>query len=231
LDFRQAVPESVEVLFPLEIHKFLRLFPGSIIVVAGEKSQGKTAVALNIIKMNMDKWKIKYMTSELHKEELRDRLDKHEDVKIEDWNFRAVLRSSNFPDLIEPDNLNIIDWIGAEFIGEEYNVGRALKGIFDKLNKGIAVVFIQKDKHKEFGRGAGYTRDLSRVYIVLADNYCKLIDVKSFRGQHSPNGLMIHYKLINGAKFIPEGEWMSEEAWESINKKQSGFKFGKIGDK
>jgi len=39
-------------------------------------------------------------------------------------------------------------------------------------------------------------------------NQIKIVDAKNWKTDQNPRGMFRHYKLVNGAKFLPEGSWM-----------------------
>ena len=112
LDLRSISHRSVDVQLPLGINKYVRLYPGNVVVVAGTPNAGKTAFLLNIIKLNLNRWtnKMRYLCSVMGAEELRNRLDLFPFSDDDVDKFEAVLHVSNFADVIEPDWINIIDY-------------------------------------------------------------------------------------------------------------------------
>jgi hypothetical protein len=89
-------------------------------VIAGAADAGKTALLLNFIKLNQFDFSIYYQSSEMGKEELASRLVNFEDITLDEWNFNAEERSTDFADVIRPDCINIIDYM--ELTGDFYNV-------------------------------------------------------------------------------------------------------------
>ena len=87
IDFRKAKVDVVPIKWPFQIEKMVRLMKKNIVVVAGVSNAGKTALLLNLVKMNMGKFRIAYFSSEMGDTELRDRLLKFEDIPIDDWTF------------------------------------------------------------------------------------------------------------------------------------------------
>ena len=135
--------------------------------------------------------------------ELRDRLSKFPDTTLETWrtcNFYE--RSNNFADVIEPDKINIIDFL--EICSDTWKVGEYLKAIHDKLKTGIAVVAIQKKIGQDLGRGAEFSLEKARLYLSMDRGKAKIIKCKNWVNTSiSPVGLEIDYKLIAGCVFKP----------------------------
>jgi len=210
IDFLHADPSNwLDLKLPLEIDKYVRLFPSNIVIIAGEKGIGKTSFCLDMTRMNKTRFPVNYLSSEMGPEELRNRLERFE-LPIEEWtvvNFRA--RRDNFADLIEPDSINVIDYL--EKYDQFWTIASDICGVFDKLNKGICFIAIQKDTGAESGRGGMFTREKCRLHLALSRkkdpikgvvNEAKIDDVKVFAMPgYNPNGLVLKYKLIQGARF------------------------------
>jgi len=211
IDLDSATGECLPILFPLGLENLYNPMGKNIIIVAGESDSGKTAFLLNMAVMNAGTIQTRYLSSEMGVEELRSRVDKFDEYTLDDWrkiDFRE--RSANFADLILPDGLNIVDFL--EVHNEFYLVGQYIKEIYDKLNNGIAVIAIQKDKGKELGRGASLSLEKARLYLSMGrgedSNFCKIVKCKNWAEKtRNPNGLVIYYKLVSGCKFLAEGFW------------------------
>ena len=207
LDWRSADASTVlDLKWPFGLERLANLFPGNIIVVAGAPNAGKTALLLNLIRLNMTKHQITYFSSEMGPEELKLRLRNFEDLSPDDWNFGAYDRSSNFADVIQPNAVNIIDYL--EVTTDFYKVGGEIKAIHDKLDKGLAVIALQKKRGAELGRGAEFSLEKPRLYLSMDDGELKVIKAKNW-GEESketgqnPNGKVFYFSLVGGCKFVP----------------------------
>ena len=201
---------AIDFKYPLGIHEFYITFPKSICIVAGEPDAGKTAWLLNCAAKNMDNYNIYYFSSEMGGIELRNRLSKFK-VPLEAW--RKVYwkeRSSNFADVIEPDDVNIIDFL--EVHDEFYKVGGLIKDIHDKLNKGIALIALQKNPGRDWGLGGMRSIEKARLYLAMErTGQMKIVKAKNWRNETvNPNGLSIRYRLGGGCHFKVESEWAKE---------------------
>lgn len=186
--------------FPFNLHELVRIYPKNIIVVAGAPDAGKSAYCFNFIKMNMKRWPIVYFTSEMGAEELKVRLSKF-NIPLDEWQFEARERSSNFIDVIYPDWINIIDYL--EITDNFYNVADTLLGIHNKLSKGIAIVVVQKKRGAELGRGAEFSLEKPRLYLALDAGKLRIVKAKNWvNGHKNPNGLAWSFQLVNGATFV-----------------------------
>jgi len=153
---------------------------------------------------------------------LKMRLLQHQDKAIGDWKFEAIERNEDYESVIDPDGLNVIDYIEP---GEEiYKIGGVLRRIHEKLHKGIAVIMLQKKRRQilktgaaagELGYGAEFTLLRPRLYITLDPGIARIVSAKNraVGVAHSPVGKVMPYKIIGGWKVLEDApEWLSEEA-------------------
>lgn len=205
IDFLNAdISQVYDLKFPFEIERYVHIYPKNIIVVAGASNSGKTAFLLNVVRLNMDQHKINYFSSEMGPEELKLRLLKFDDLRLKDWKFHPRERSTNFADAIVPDAVNIIDYL--EVTKDFYEVGGEIKGIFDRLHKGLALIAIQKKTGADYGRGGEFTLEKPRLYISIDNHRIKIMKGKNWANPEiNPNGLEWTFKLVNGCKFIETG--------------------------
>ena len=110
---------------------------------------------------------IRYFTSEMGPAELKSRLAYFDDTSTAEWKgVHFYERTHDFAAVIDPDGLNIIDFL--EVTEDFFLVGRFIRDIFDKLNKGVAIIAIQKDYGRELGRGAS---SVSYTHLTLPTIY------------------------------------------------------------
>jgi len=205
IDFMNAdISQVYDLRFPFNLQQYVNIYPKNVIVVAGASNAGKTAFMLNLVRMNMDRHKIEYFSSEMGPEEMKLRLLKFDDLRLKDWKFHPRERSSNFADAIVPDSINIIDYL--EVNKDFYEVGGEIKGIFDRLNKGLAIIAIQKKTGVDTGRGGEFTLEKPRLYLAMDSGTIKIVKGKNWANNEiNPNGLLWKFKLVGGAKFIETG--------------------------
>ena len=206
LPINPRVPKPLKLSFAFELEKLVNIYKRSIIVIAGSPNAGKTAFVLDFIKRNMEHFPINYFSNEMGDEEFNGRLKLHEDIEPDKWNFKAYERVANFSDVIKKDEFNIIDYIP---ISEEFwKVAGELNRIYDKLGTGVALVALQKDPGKLYGRGASFGEEIARLYLSL--NHNRLIIVKAKAWKNKNNNQMNKskgFRLVGGWKFIPDKDW------------------------
>lgn len=227
--------------WPLFVEDFCVVQPGNVVIIAGTKSAGKTAYALNFADMNADKWagRIHYFNSEMKEFELNMRLRKFERPSKE-WfekiNFHP--RYENFADVIVPDDINIIDYMTV--YDEFWKIAGLINDVGQRLRQGIALINLQKNKGSEFARGGQSTIDLSRLYITLEHisnaegNKAIVLDAKiPKRENENVRGLTCQYHLIQGEKFEFIDRWHhpSDEEREEEEQKKKKAKRKEKADK
>jgi len=213
MDFRNAPTVEFELTWPLEIEKQCKIYPGNIIVLAGEKSAGKTCFMLNVVKENMNNHEIVYLNSEMGESELKVRLKLLQDVSLSDWRFTPIMRQGNWADLITADKkIWIIDYL--EIPAERlYTVADEIRAIHAKLKEGICIIGLQKVVGRNTGRGDTFSMEKSRLYLALERGCLKIVDAKAWRNSaDNPRGKIREFKLINGSKFLPSGYWKNGES-------------------
>ncbi len=215
LDYLNAPTEEIKIVYPFEIEKYVETYPGNIIVIAGEQNAGKTAFLLNFIKLNMLKHDIWYFNSEMGNTELRKRLEKFSDLNLRDWKFNPRERSQNFADIIQPDSINVIDFL--EIHDEFYRVGGYLKDIHNKLKDGIAVIALQKNPGTDYGLGGARGLEKPRLYLAMEPGKLKIVKAKNWKTETNPNNMEIEFKLVQGCKFIT-----NDSGWVCGKKSNNG---------
>jgi len=201
-----ALSKPLDLWLPFDIHKHFNAYPGNLLTFAGVTDSGKTALAVNIIRNNDDKWAIDYWTNELSGEELNERLQNIEPEKyIEDWNFEARVIKPGYLQKIRPDILSIFDYID---VGDPfYRISEEQQAIHDVIGKGVAVIFLQKDEARILARGRAFSAQLPRLYISMDTKSAYAYKAKTPRNPNNPlKGKTCDFSLTNGVHF-QFGEW------------------------
>jgi hypothetical protein len=204
IDFLRASNETIDLHWPFAIEQYFRTLPKNIVVVAGDPDAGKTAFLLNFTRRNMARHKIHYFSSEMGSNEFRERLSKF-DLPLEKWSFDAKERSSNFADVIHPNEINIIDYL--EITKDFYLVAGMIKEIFDKLKTGVAVIALQKNKGNDYGLGGMRGLEKARLYLTMEPGKAKIMKAKNWATSVNPNGMELSFKLVQGCSFVVEKDW------------------------
>ena len=199
--------EPLNLEFPLGIHEWVHIMPKNIIVIAGQSNAGKTAYLLSFLERNMANHQFRYLSSEMGPLELKSRLIQFQ-TPLSAWPKCFIERATSFADLVLPDGITIIDYL--EVSDEFYKIGGTIKEIFDRLNTGIALIALQKNPGTDLGRGGTMSLEKARLYLSMDSGILKIVKGKNWASPLNPNGLTRRFKLVGGAKFIPEDVWRRE---------------------
>ncbi len=208
IDIEAANNASVPINFPLGISDLVKIMPKNIIIIAGESNAGKSAFLLNTAARNMLDHKVFYFSSEMGGAELKERLLNYKDqVPMHLWKECTFIeRASDFHTVIRPDAINIIDFL--EIHDEFYKIGGYIKQIFDKLDKGVAIIAIQKNKGRDDGLGGARSIEKARLYLSMQPGLIKIVKAKNWvSGMINPNGMQKQYKLAKGMIFKETSNW------------------------
>ena len=203
LDWLSVDPDvTFDIKWPFKfLNERVITTPGSLILVAGAKSAGKTSFLLNVAKLNMVRHHVRYLSSEFNEYTLARRIRNFTDITPEEWTFDPARRSSEFEDAIEPDALNIIDFL--ELHDDFFLVGKFLRHIFDALNDGIAIVALQKNPGADLPLGGNRALDNANLIILLDKGKVTIKDAKYWQDdQENPVGKSWTYQLVRGAKYV-----------------------------
>ena len=215
MDVMNAPTTPFDIKWPLGIEEYALIYPGNVIIIAGETNSGKTSFMINFARLNMNAHKIRYMNSEMGESELRINLEKFEDVKLNEWPVEWIERSENHSDVVIPNGINIIDYI--EIYEDHYKLAGQIAKIHRKLDKGIAIIAIQKPANRDEGVGGSSTKDKCRLYLSMEFGKMKLTKVKAWGplaryGVGNPNNMYCDFDIVRGSEIRP-----SERGWYRQN--------------
>lgn len=200
MDWENAdVTNVVPLSFPFGEEEFVKIYPKSIIIVAGSKNSGKTQYLYDFIKRNLSKYKIDLFNSETGPEQMKERFTSIGITPTEA--LRVYERYDNFADVISPDRISVIDYL--DLNSEVYLVGTEIDLIFRKLRAGVAIIGLQKPPpittfvkevkktiDRDLAYGGGFSSKRASLYITMGNNYLKLLYVKTPKQQRvNPNNM------------------------------------------
>jgi hypothetical protein len=158
IDFLNADPDDcLSFTFPLGIERKTRIFPKSIIILAGVTGTGKTTYLLDFIQQNMNGHRIIYFNSEMSPQAMNFKLREFNRLgtfPLSAWKFEARQWKGS-PDVVDPDAVNIIDYLQAGV--NAYEIQQPISQILEKLNRGVALIAIQKKPGAAYGTGGVYS--------------------------------------------------------------------------
>jgi len=227
IDWESAQESFYPIWLPFGLHKMVGLRPKNVVVAAGEGNSGKTLFGLQVAHKNLAQnggkhTKIHYFNSEMGPDELRNRLTSIDPAQGAWAGFEPYERNADYHSVIQPDGLNIIDYLE---ISEPFShVVVKIQKIYAKLSTGICIVLLQKAKGKDTGRGGEFTLEKARLGLALSHSHgvcsCKIVKCKCpLNGGSNPEGQEIDYRISNGSTVapIPPGwRWVSEKERKDI---------------
>jgi hypothetical protein len=207
IDYKAAVLSGpLDLWLPFDIHEFFNTYRGNLLTFAGVTDSGKTALAMNIIRNNDDKWIIDYWTNEISAEELKERLQSIDPTKnVGDWRFNARPIQPGYLQKIQPDILSIFDYID---VGDPYyRIAEEQQAIHDAIGRGVAIIFLQKDEARLLARGKAFSAQLPRLYISMTMKSAYVYKAKTPKYPDSPlKGKSCDFKVRNGVH-VEFGGW------------------------
>ena len=215
-DWQHAnIDNVVSLRFPFELEKYVKIYPKSIICLAGGKNEGKTAWLYDFTLKNMfHPLGVDLYNIETGREQMKERM---QNFKVNIPNpapFRTFERYDNFADVIDKDRISVIDYL--DLNSEVYLIGDEIDKVFRKLDRGIAVIGLQKPPpttvyvkgvkklvYRDLAYGSGFTAKRAVLYISLDNNVLKLVVAKTpLNPKVNPTNMMWVFWLKNGAEFI-----------------------------
>ena len=162
---------------------------------------------------------IHYFNSEMGEAEITD-WEKSFGVNLLDDPRLSIYQDIRYgwEDLIQPNGLNVIDYL--EMYDNFYNVGQVISDIEAALDKGIAIICLQKSPGKELGLGGQFSAWKARLVITLSlakakVRVAKLQKVKAPSDRrNNSEGKEIDY-LVS-----PNGDFHAITGWRYVDEKQ-----------
>ena len=222
IDLENAEIDTFDLKLPLKLDEKLIIPKKSIFVIAGVSNAGKTVLALNIIKDNLEKdYPVFYCMSEMGPGEYKRRIIKIMDGDVKKWadNVKSIEAVTGFSDIISeynPNGLTVIDYL-EEQDGEAYKIAAYIREIYEALNDGVAVICLQKHSKAEVGRGGEGTVHKARVYLTMDPmtyrqncfiSAVKVFKAKEFKGEINPNKQEVHFEIRGGSELRTVSDWM-----------------------
>lgn len=190
MDWQAAdTSKTVDLRFPFKLEDYCKIYPKSVIILAGSKNEGKTAFLYDFIVRNMGSFIIDLYNSETGPEQMKERF---EPLNVPSPPpFNSYMRYDNFADVINPEHISVIDYL--DLNSEVYLVGTEIDNIFRKLTTGCAIIGLQKPPptvtftksgvkklvDRDLAYGGGFTAKRSVLYISLSSHKLKLVYVKT----------------------------------------------------
>jgi hypothetical protein len=202
--------DSIDVRLPFGMDQYVEIMPKDLIVFAGAPNAGKTALMFETVRLNMERWKCWYFSTELGRHNAKKRLAKSEECKK--WTFKFVDEIPNYYDIIKPDAMNFIDYVEVSE-GEYFKIPSILAGIQKRLRGGVAFVALQKLPKLQHAVGGGMTLAKPALFCAVDADYpgatITMVKAKNYK-DINPNGYKMRFKIHNGINLTQESSWQPE---------------------
>ena len=213
MEFIEGEIQLFDIVLPFGLNKICHIYPKNIIIVAGSKSAGKTAVLMNIAMSNQNKHEVVYFNSEMGPEEWSSRLRNMGVQKKEDIKLKAYGLHKNFHDMMDAGKkIFLVDYL--EIHDNFYEIAKYIRQIHEAIQDGVCIIAVQKKRGEMLARGGDFSMEKSRLYLnldFLEDQRCSrltIVDAKSPKVPASLQGWSKRVKIINGAKMEAlDSEW------------------------
>lgn len=200
--------DNDSVYLPLGLNKYGYMSRPALMVVAGVYNQGKTAFCMNVVKLNVEKWKdnMAFFVTE-GMEQLKWKFEQLLPGLEKPPPFKVYRRFDNFADVLLPDGLNIIDYLRTD-MDKPFTVTNKLIEINKKLKTGVAIVAMQKPPGRKIAFGGGSTAWEPTLYVSLdkSANGGQVLEFEKIKAQKviagDPYITKIHFTIRSGVHFV-----------------------------
>jgi hypothetical protein len=201
------VGEMLNIKLPFGLEEYVDCLERDIYAFFGLPNAGKTALMIECARLNMKDHQVYYWSSEIGRQNLAMRLAKATDIPKTEWKFKFSDELPNFVDIVQPDAVNIIDYIEVSD-GNYYMIPGILAEIHKKLKKGVAFVALQKNPGTKFGVGGYQTLAKPSLAVSVEPDFpgakMEVVKAKNYK-EINPHGMITKFKIINGIKLKNDG--------------------------
>ena len=175
MDWENAPTEEYKIDWPLGIGELVEMYPGELVLVAGEKNSAKTAFLMDLAYRNQGTHQVFYNHRELNESQLRIRIMssiENDKQDYERWKAIKFLTGVfDFSPSLRVNDFNICDYVHRTV--DFAHMGDDIENIYQKMygskGKGIVVIATQKYKGHEWGLGGQTTLARPNLYITLSE--------------------------------------------------------------
>ena len=234
ISWQDAKEEYYPLRLPLGLDKMAGVNPKGMVVIAGETNGGKSYFSMLLAHMHIEKnggqhKRVFFWNSETTPSAIKNNATRI-DSDMSHWSGLVVReRASMFHQVIEPNGLNIIDYLQVE--DEFYLIGAKLKAIFDAIETGVCIVFLQKNKGAALGIGGNYTLHKPVLALSLNEmhgtNACRIDKLKAPLRYPNPEGMELDFRFNEFGRINTIVPWRyltkknREELWKQYERERA----------
>ena len=211
---------AIDLELPLNIHKKTIFFPKNVIIIAGVTGYGKTSFILNTMRKNMEKFEWIYFMSEMSDLALNYKLSCFH-WPIEAWKMKVVpdyvWDHNSIQDKIFPNAINVIDYLEPE--GDKpYGIHEIVTKIIKKLDKGMAIIAVQKKPNADLGTGGVYSAKAASLYLSLDWGTINIFKNRFREEDKQPLRTRRDFEIQPGQHFVAKGSWYDPNEFKRTKK-------------
>jgi hypothetical protein len=148
---------------------------------------------------------------------------------IDKWNMKVIPDHAwdytNVADKIFPNDINIIDYLEPE--GDKpYNIGGIVTAIIKRLDKGAAIISIQKKPNTDLGIGGVYSAKAASLYLSLDWGRIMIYKNRYREEDEHPLYNLRDFELGKGQHIKPSGGWYNEGSKKEKEKQKKYADYG-----
>lgn len=227
----ENIKGEIPIILPFNLHKYVKIYPGNIILISGKKNAGKSALLLKIIKDNLnnealfeyykkhikppDDLLFNYLNSETGEVELKNRIFPMLNDNLKDWAEKVdwIECTHSYSHMLQRNLINLIDYLDAK--EDAFKMKSYMDAIHNTLAgcEGIAIVARQlivkefKGKTILSGYGGDYVKNKPRLVLQLIDGVLLVEDAKNPQtkeggANENIDGWTVKFDLIDGHDFV-----------------------------
>ncbi len=210
INWAETEAQASNLVLPGNLHEVVTIRNGDLIAFAGFKNHNKTGIAIETVRLNLDKFKVHFFITEYRARMKRRLLDFGVDLNHPNFNAYQMDKTDYIPDKIESGSgvLNVIDHLPN--LDNFYLVGKYQDEIHRALDGAICMITHQKLKPNDLDAiGKSFWRITPTLAVTLfwddANEYqgkMRIVKAKEpGEGRFSVNGLVLEYSLKRGREF------------------------------
>ena len=221
-----------KIWLPWDLSDMVQIPHGSLIVLGGSPNAGKSTVLLNILRYNMKKWNVRYLSTEISHFEFKERAKDFKSLLPKDWSvkFQEDLTRDSLVDHIagsDKDTLWLIDYV--EVYDKFYEIGGILRDLHSRLHGGVMIAAVQKNKGADMAVGGNFTEMKPQLVVSMDWDYennhgiAEIRKAKIIKKQHRenyghPSGKRYLFEWKDGIEIKKKVWWTRAEAEKRGNK-------------
>lgn len=217
--FNLINPKLSDILpidWPLNLQEITQLKPKELMTVAGVYGAGKTAFCLNLAQQNIFLFKnpVRYIASELNEHDLAWKLKYLPALELH-HNKRVLFieRLISPWELIDPDALNIIDYL--ERHDDFFSIGADLAKCQAALKTGVVIVCLQKNPGADTARGGAGTMQKPALVLNLEQGEAQIKKARYWADpSKKPLDMKINFQLKHSVIFETISGWYTPDQEE-----------------